>query len=201
LAGTLARLLSKESPKLKTQNTNQINYPDMNKNIFPALLLLCLAMLAAIAACKKKQCSSDYISVGDQCVCPEGKFEANGKCRDLKPNEYYASLADCTCQDSIFFEITERTDSYILVKFDLGWGGYERTGCRLFQMPDGDSIYTATGSTFTGRLACPIDGKIGSTTIFGRFIENDTKIRVTLKYMRFPDFTEELGHCNFILHQ
>ena len=173
----------------------------MKKQFLPALALFFILLFTL--SCKKKTCSSDYISVGDQCVCPEGKFEANGKCKDLLPNEYYASLKNCPCKDSIFFLITERTETYIKVRFDLGWGGYEDTGCRLIPMVGGDSIYTSAGSTFTGRLACPegIDGKLVSTQIFGRFIENDTKIRVRLKYMRFPIFEEEVGHCDFILHR
>lgn len=121
-------------------------------------------------------------------------------CRTLKPNEYYASLAHCICKDTIFFEIIERTDQLMRVRFDLGWG-YEETGCGIIRFPDGDSLYTEGYSTFTGMLACPINGGLTNTQIFGKFIENDSKIRVTLKYIAYPNFEEEMGRCNFILYK
>ncbi|MCW5924546.1 MAG: hypothetical protein KIS77_19670 [Saprospiraceae bacterium] len=162
-------------------------------------LFLLLAVLA-FASCKKNKCPEGFNSVDDQCLCPDGKFVGNGMCRDLKPNEYYASLAHCACPDTIFVEIIERNDINLRVRFDLGWG-YEETGCGLIKMADGDSLYTTANSTFTSRLACPINGKLANTQIFGKFIENDTKIRVTLKYMRYPTFEEELGKCEFVLHK
>jgi hypothetical protein len=154
----------------------------------------------ATASCKKNKCPEGFESVDDQCICPDNKFVGNGMCRDLKPNEYYASLAHCICTDTIFVEIIGRTDFDISMRFDLGWGFHE-TGCGLIKMLDGDSLYTTPNSTFNGDLACPINGKLANTQIFGKFIENDSKIRVTLKYMRYPDFEEELGSCEFVLHK
>jgi len=169
----------------------------MNKTNFG---VFCLTVILMAASCNDdNKCPDGYVSIDNSCICPDDKFEGNGICRDLKPNEYYASLGHCTCTDTVFVEIIERNDNHLRVRFDLGWG-FEETGCGLIKMPDGDSLYTVAGE-FTSRLACPIDNKLTNTQIFGKFIENDSKIRVTLKYMAYPDLEEELGRCDFILHK
>lgn len=151
-------------------------------------------------SCKKNKCPEGFVRMDDQCVCPAEKFEGQGMCRDLKPNEYWASLDHCLCKDTIFFEVIERSDKLLGVRFDLGWG-FEETGCAILRLPDGDSLYTEANSAFNHRLACPINGRQANTQIFGKFIENDSKIRVTLKYMGYPDFEDELGECKFTLHK
>ena len=75
--------------------------------------------------------------MGGDCICPPGKFEGNGMCRELKPNEYYATLGHCACADTIFFEIIDRNGQSLTVRFDLGWG-YTETGCGLIPNTSGD---------------------------------------------------------------
>lgn len=171
----------------------------MKKTILrPCLLLFAVSIL--LIACNRDKCPPGFICQDNTCVCPEGKFQANGQCRDLRPNEYYADLSACTCRDSIFFEILERTDGLLRIQFDLGWG-FSQVVCGLIPMPGGDSLYTEEHSTFYNGLACPIDGRLTGTQIFGRFTDNDSKINVTLKYMAYPDFEKEMGRCSFVLHQ
>lgn len=170
----------------------------MKKTLFTLLLPLSIVLLFA-ASCKKTKCPEGFECVDNTCLCPEGKFEGNGLCRELNPNEYYASLGHCICADTVFFEIRERTDTHIVARLDLGWG-YQENHIPLVKLPDGDSLYTETGS-YTSELACPINGRLTTTQIFGKFIENDTKIRVTLKYMWLPNLEEELGRCAFVLHR
>ena len=173
----------------------------MKKSNLSRILIVISSLLVILSfACKKNKCPNGFESLGGDCICPDGKFEGKGMCRELKPNEYYASLDHCLCPDTIFFEIRERNDHTITVRLDLGWG-YEENGASLIKLPDGDSLYTEEGWGYTGRLACPINVRTSYTQIFGKFIENDSKIRVTLKYMSFPLFDEELGKCVFILHK
>ncbi len=155
-------------------------------------------LVLALFSCKKNKCPEGFVNMDNTCVCPQDKFEGNGMCRDLKPNEYYASLEHCICKDTIFFEIIERTPELLYVRLDLGWG-FQENAIGLIPMVDGDSLYTDIG-TYTSELACPINGRLTNTQIFGKFIENDRKIRVTLKYVAIPNL-EELGRCDFILHQ
>lgn len=150
-------------------------------------------------SCKKNKCPEGFVSMDNTCICPEGKFEGNGMCRELKPNEYYASLEHCICKDTIFFEIVERKSSMLRARLDLGWG-FQENYIALVSLPDGDSLFTESGA-YTGELACPINGRLTNTQIFGKFIENDSKIRVTLKYMAYPSFEEEMGRCDFVLHK
>jgi hypothetical protein len=168
----------------------------MNYKLLTALLFSGLVLYA----CRQNNCPEGFECVDDTCMCPDDKFVGNGMCRELRPNEYYADLGHCACKDTVFFEILERTDDRIYVQLDLGWG-YEQNGIALIKSDQGDSIYTVKNSLFTGELACPIDNKLVGTQIFGRFIENDTKIRVHLKYMRYPIFEEEVGSCDFVLHR
>lgn len=171
----------------------------MKKAIFGALGFAAFAVILMATSCKDDKCPDGFVSVNNTCICPEDKFEGNGMCRDLKPNEYFASLGHCACTGTVFAEIIERNDNGLRIRFDLGWG-FEENGCGLIKMPDGDSLYTEAG-IFTNEFACPINGRLTSTRIFGKFIENDSKIRVTLKYMDRSDLDVELGRCDFILHK
>lgn len=88
-----------------------------------------------------------------------------------------------------------------LLRVGSASAGGEETGCSILHLPDGDSLYTEINSTVTHRLACPTNGRKANTQIFGKFIENDSKIRATLNYMGYPDFEEDLGECQFTLHK
>jgi hypothetical protein len=166
------------------------------KSLLTALLFATLMLLA----CRQNNCPDGFKCIDDTCVCPDDKFIGKGMCRDLRPNEYYATLDHCACKDTIFFEIMERTHNNIVARLDLGWG-YQQNSIAIINTPEGDSLYTEKNSAYVKRLACDFDGKLLNTQIFGRFIENDTKIRIHLKYMRYPDFEEEVGSCDFVLHQ
>jgi hypothetical protein len=158
-------------------------------------------LLSILSACNKNKCEKGFESTGDICACPQGKLVLNGTCRELKPNEYYAVLGDCTCKkDTVVFEVLDKTDNHISIKIDLGWGT-EITGCGLIKQSDGDSLSEGDGGTFTKEWACTINGVETTTKLSGKFIDNDTKIRMHLKYVDILATYNELGHCDFVAHQ
>ena len=144
----------------------------------------------------------------DTCECPVGRYEGpGGFCRELKPNEYYAAFPGCPALlDTMFFEIIEKTSQHIIFRVQAdSRGSYAEESLSLLPMAEGgDSLFTIWGSG--GGLFSPrgdfINGRLVMTMINGRFIENDTKIRMTVRYF-LPDHepVTEVDRCEFVFHQ
>lgn len=166
------------------------------------IFLIALLCLFLFSQCKKQRCPDGFVSVDNTCICPSDKFEGNGRCRNLKPNEYYAIAGqDCLCQDTFFMEILEKLHhpNRIRVRFDLGWATEEET-IAYIETPGGDSLTTEEYSVSFPVFNCTKD-RIAYAQVFGKFFDNDTKIRITLRYLLYPRFEEEIGRCQFVFRQ
>lgn len=159
-------------------------------------------------SCKREKCPPHYVSSGDGCVCPPGKYEGKGMCRDLKPNEYYGIMSDCPCNDTLFFEVLDRDDDFLRYRIDLGWG-YIEGMLRIIPESDGDSLHVDIGRTL--RPCTVFDSnyyggvkRFAFPTLTGKFIENNTKIRMTARYYPMGgdgNPNRVLAQCTFILHR
>ena len=159
-------------------------------------------------SCKREKCPPHYVSSGDGCICPPGKYEGKGMCRDLKPNEYYGIMSGCPCNDTLFFEVLGIDGRWLQYRIDLGWG-YTESAFALIPFPDGDSLHVERASdlrpcavfdsTYLGGVK-----RFTFPTLTGKFIENNSKIRMTARY--YPvggdgDPYRVLAQCTFILHR
>ncbi|MCS6930521.1 MAG: hypothetical protein NZM43_13620 [Saprospiraceae bacterium] len=175
----------------------------MNKITFFVVVALISSMLIA---CKKEKCPSGYVKSGDNCICPAGKYEGKGMCRDLKPNEYYGIMNGCPCNDTLFFEVIGKDEKLLRYRIDLGWG-YTGGALGIIPLSDGDSLHVEIGSSLEPCVVFDSTYYGGAkrfayATFSGKFIENNTKIRMTVRYYPMGgdgDPTKELARCSFIL--
>lgn len=146
------------------------------------ILSFSLLVLSITQACNNNKCSDGYVSDGDDCKCPEGKFEGHRRCRTLDANEYYAIAENCACRDTAFFLMFEPYVSSFsgdtLIEFHQSYGhkdentlNYQRISLRYFKTEKGfimkpnsqDSGCGTTFSTYGGYY----DG--GDTIVLYRF--------------------------------
>lgn len=146
----------------------------------------------------KKYCGQGYINVDRDCICPEGKFEAYGKCRELKSKEFYGTLDDCPCNDTLFFEIAEHSDYNLLYFANYKAIGMQTGTMEYFIRQDGDSI----AGVLNDRV-CEINGIRCEPFWMGKYV-NGNLINVTVLYfdLRYPPFEKPaLDTCKFVLRR
>lgn len=80
----------------------------MSTKLLTSILVFFVFLFWQCKGCKESNCGDGYEVINDKCQCPSGKFETDGVCRTLKPNEYYGISTDCECQDSAFFLVGEK---------------------------------------------------------------------------------------------
>ena len=158
-------------------------------------------ILCGIAACEKKKCADGYVSVDDQCECPDGRFEAQGVCRELETNEYYAAMTDCPCQDTFFFKILEFSGNRIRYRHNIGSGVAITKGeMDYFKSPMGDSIATI-GTSFIDYRYCDISPGIrGLPRFYGKF-QSDGSIKVKVLYVSDLGEFPVVDSCEFMMRR
>lgn len=169
----------------------------VSKLIIP---LTAAAILIGIAACEKKKCADGYVSVDDKCECPEGRFEAQRVCRELEPNEYYAAMTDCPCQDTFFFKILEFGSDHIRYRHNMGSGVSISEGILdYYKTPSGDSI--ANGTDFVSYRYCDIGPGIrGLPRFYGKF-QSDGSIKVKVLYISDIGEFPVVDSCQFVMRR
>ena len=157
-------------------------------------IALCLLMgvmfLLSYTACHRNDCENGFECVEEGCICPEGKYQWGGVCREPAPNEFWGAAPDCMCADTFWLTLTNPTETTIDFSLDRGW--YFQKGTMNFEE-------SWLGDTFS--ISQSFNGLcLGHTTgIYARFLSPDT-IRATLKY-RDKSTHEVIDQCTFILHK
>lgn len=126
------------------------------------------------SSCTKLRCENGYELENDICVCPKGKYEDFGKCRELESNEYYG-IANCIYKDTIFVKFEKDTNMAlykIRVKQD-DWGKefelpyIEKQGYDSIAPYNYISIFRPRYTVYPKFLRCIIYGKIYSNYFSG----------------------------------
>lgn len=156
-----------------------------------------------------------YELVDGVCSCPESKYEAYGRCRELKVNEWYGVSAECPCVDTLLLWLKEFEGSNKAV-FRINDDVYDpanlepeyaSNAARLsggatfdfFASPGGDSIAPADLASYISK--CEILGtgpEFDEVTIFGKFSPDNDTIFAKFIYRDGANRLIVLDSCNVI---
>lgn len=176
----------------------------MSAKFLKAILVFFVFVFWHCKGCKEKNCGDGYELINDVCQCPPGKFETDGVCRVLKPNEYYGISTDCNCMDSAFFLVGDKeydaNTGKTIVKIHQSHG--LTVDPNMFDWP----FYfysTSTGGYLEGAFSipgCPIDGVPTMTAnSFAYYIGADTLKLVIIN--ETPSLSPKRDTCTWYLHK
>lgn len=156
--------------------------------------LLCLLLFA----CSKESdpCPiENYVSIDDNCVCPEGYYELNGeKCIELTADRFIMEPDSCFCENTLVVEITNKNFAYWS---DNSEGNFMNIHDYISK-PDGDEF----GLFVDGwpLLVCE-DNRTYDIIINGKFNQERTVMEATLLFTYTDDTEVIVESCTYTMHK
>lgn len=154
-----------------------------------------------------------YEFIDGNCVCPNGKYSAYGRCRELKESEWFGVSTGCPCTDTLFicfkgfnndgkaefsfngdvFDTFNLEDEYLLQRSRTHTGFI----ANYFTLSEGDSI---APTSWTGSIRCQVnaDQTYDETTVFGKFSPNGDTLFAKFVYRDGIDKSIVLDSCSVV---